>query len=234
MFGLAACSLFAAITLTGQNMQIFKGEVCLGTANRATYLGSTHSATECKGEHGKRGAHYFLADPVNNTVYRLEGHKRPGAFAGNDVIVIGSLDRETGTIYVEDLFRAFPQKVTQAKSVYIDCDACPRGMAVAWLAAFEELTDWGRFDVVPDPKKADLIFLLSANPYLGDYVTRDGPDKRPVSVDITYVNVVDPLTGKSFWDDSRQWGALLVARATKDLIAEFKEQLKLEETVGKS
>ncbi len=93
-------------------------------------------------------------------------------------------------------------------------------MAAAWRAAFEELSDWGRYDIDPDPKKADLIFLFSANPYLGDYVTRDGPDKRGVAVDITYMNVVDPQTGENLWGDSRQWGSLFVAKATKDLIEE--------------
>ena len=132
------------------------------------------------------------------------------------------------------MFRALPPKVTQAKSVYIDCDACPRGMAAAWLAAFQALTDWGRFDITPDPKKADLIFLFSANPYLGDYVTRDGPDKRPVGIDITYMDVVDPHTGESYWDDSKQWGAFFVARATKDLIGEFKEELEIEERVPRN
>jgi hypothetical protein len=127
------------------------------------------------------------------------------------------------------MFRTLPTLVTRAKSVYIDCDACPRGMAVAWMAAFQELTSWGRFDVVPDSHRADLILLISANPYLGDFVTRDGPDKRPVRVDITYMDVVDPRTGRSFWADSKQWGALLVARATKDLIGEFKQQLEIEE-----
>jgi hypothetical protein len=107
-------------------------------------------------------------------------------------------------------------------------------MAAAWLAAFEGLTDWGRFDITPDPRKADLIFLFSANPYLGDYVTRDGPDKRPVAVDITYMDVVDPKTGESYWNDSKQWGAFFVARATKDLIAEFKQQLEIEERVPRS
>ena len=53
-------------------------------------------------------------------------------------------------------------------------------------------------------RKADLIFLFSANSYLGDYGTRDGPDTRPVHVDITFMNVVDPHTGESLWGDSRR------------------------------
>ena len=84
-------------------------------------------------------------------------------------------------------------------------------------------------DRVPDPTNADLIFLFSANPYLGDYVTRDGPDKRPVIVDTTYLNVVDPRTGKSFWGDFGQAGAWFVSSATRDLIDEFRAQLEMDE-----
>ena len=82
--------------------------------------------------------------------------------------------------------------------------------------------------MIADARKADLVFVVSANPYLGDFASRDGPDKRPVAVDITYVNVVDPRTGQDLWGDSRQWGYLFVAKATRDLIDEFKTQLARE------
>jgi hypothetical protein len=232
--GVVAWVFLGALGLAAQGEQIFKGKICWVPGERAAVLGESQAAAQCTDARAKRGAKYVLSNPESKTVYQLNGHQKPKVLAGNDVVVIGTLDRATGTIDVADMFRALPPKVTRAKTAYIDCDACPRGMAAAWLAAFQELTDWGRFDITPDPRKADLIFLFSANPYLGDYVTRDGPDKRPVSVDITYMDVVDPNTGESFWDDSRQWGALFVARATKDLIEEFREELKIEEraTVG--
>jgi hypothetical protein len=228
-----ACVLFGALSLAAQGEQIFKGKICWVPGGRAAILDKSQATAQCTDAHAKRGAKYVLSNLENKTVYQLDGHQKPKTLAGNDVVVIGTLDKATGTIDVADMFRALPPKVTRAKSVYIDCDACPRGMAVAWLAAFQELVDWGRFDIVPDPRKADLVFLFSANPYLGDYVTRDGPDKRPVSVDITYMDVVDPNTGESFWDDSKQWGAFFVARATKDLIGEFKEELEMEEIAGR-
>jgi len=53
-------------------------------------------------------------------------------------------------------------------------------MAAAEPAALQALGDWERFDLIPNRRTADLIFLLSANPYLGDQVTRDEPDTRPV------------------------------------------------------
>ena len=231
--GIAACVLIGALSLAAQGIQVFKGKICREPGGRATSLEKNRATAQCTVTRAKRGAKYVLSDPENETVYQLDGHNKPKAFAGDNVVVIGTLDKATGIIDVGDMFRALPPKVTRAKSVYIDCDACPRGMAAAWRAAFQELMEWGRFDLTPDPRKADLIFMFSANPYLGDYVTRDGPDKRPVSVDITYMSVVDPGTGESFWDDSKQWGALFVARATKDLIVEFKDLLEFEERAGK-
>jgi hypothetical protein len=233
IIGVAAWVLFGALSLAAQGQQIFKGRVCMAPGGSAGILEKSQATTPCTVARAKRGAKYVLSNPENKTVYRLDGGNHPKEFAGNNVVVVGSLDKAIDTIHVADMFRALPPQVTTAKSVYIDCDACPRGMAAAWLAAFQELVDWGRFDINPDPRKADLIFVFSANPYLGDYVTRDGPDKRPVRVDITYMDVVDPRTGKSYWNDSKQWGALLVGRATKDLIIEFKEELAIEESAGK-
>ncbi len=82
--------------------------------------------------------------------------------------------------------------------------------------------------------QADLILVVSANPYLGDYLTRDGPDQRPVYIKITYMNVVDPHTGQSLWGDSKEFGSWLIPKATKDLVEEFKEQVKLDENAGKT
>jgi hypothetical protein len=103
-------------------------------------------------------------------------------------------------------------------------------MAVAWSTAFQYLTEWGRFDIVPDPKKADLIFLFSANQYGGDYLTRDGPDTRGVDVKITFLDIIDPNTGQSLWSDDRWWGSLYVSQATRDLLSEFKGHLAFTES----
>jgi len=116
-------------------------------------------------------------------------------------------------------------KVMEAKSALIVCE-CPRGLAVAEGRALQELQLWGRFQIVHRRERADLVFLFSANEYLGDYLTRDGPDKRPVSVDFTIMTVVDPHTGENLWSDSRRWGSWRVDHATRDLIAEFRQQIE--------
>jgi hypothetical protein len=228
--GVVACVLSGGLSLAAQEQQVFKGEICLGPAEPAATLETNQTTAQCTNTLVRKHASYVLSNPENKTVYRLDDQGKFKALAGENVIVSGILDKTTATIRVIDVIRVVPLKIMQAKSVYIDCDACLRGMAAAWWAAFQELTEWGRFDVVPDPKKADLIFLFSANPYLGDYVTRDGPDKRPVFVKITFMDVIDPRTGESLWHDSRQWGSWFVTEATRDLFFEFKEQLAVGES----
>jgi hypothetical protein len=117
------------------------------------------------------------------------------------------------------------EKITQANSVFIDC-VCPRELAEARDAALHQLQDWGRFRLAENHRQADLIFLFSGNPYLGDYLTRDGPDKRPVAIKSTIMTVIDPETGQSLWTDSREWGAWRVKGATKDLIDELRHQME--------
>jgi hypothetical protein len=126
----------------------------------------------------------------------------------------------------EDKPPLVPTKVLQSDTVYVDCSVCPRGLAVAQKTAFQALRAWGRFRVLEDHKHADLIFLFSANPYLGDYITRDGPDQRPVSIEFTIMTVIDPQTGKRLWTDWRRYGSLRVASATKDLIEELRNQME--------
>jgi hypothetical protein len=113
----------------------------------------------------------------------------------------------------------------QASSVYVDC-VCPRGLAVAREEALQQLQSWGRFQISQNRRETDLILLFSGNPYLGDYITRDGPDKRNVAIEYTILTVIDPNTGKSLWTDSRDWGSWRVKGATKDLITELREQME--------
>jgi hypothetical protein len=212
--------------------QIMRGQICDGAAR--TTSDSSKAGVDCKIDKLKRGDHFVFVSSQDQSVYQIDGGKKTKPFAGMNVVVIGSVDRRAGTINITDIYQALSPVVTRAKTIFIDCDACPRAMASAWRAAFEALSDWGRFDILPDPMHADLILIVSANPYLGDYTTRDGPDQRPVHIQTTYMNVVDPHTGASLWGDSKELGSWLVPRSTKDLVNEFREQLKLEESIPKT
>jgi len=118
-----------------------------------------------------------------------------------------------------------PAKVMKASTVYVDC-VCPRALAEAREAALAALQSWGRFQISQDRHETDLVFLFSGNPYLGDYITRDGPDTRPVFIESTIMTVIDPKTGASLWTDYRRWGSWRVRGATKDLINGLREEME--------
>ena len=93
-----------------------------------------------------------------------------------------------------------------------------------------ELKKWGRFRITSDKKSADLILLLSADPYRGGQIIfADGqtgsatsaegvqqdkvPDfNRQSPTRDAYLTVLDPRTGEKLWTDSHAWGGLLTGK----------------------
>jgi hypothetical protein len=120
-------------------------------------------------------------------------------------------------------------KISSAKTVYFDDQT---GVDAMGAAARAQLKKWGRFQVVQDKKLADLVFLLSADPYKGGHIifasgqtgTMDSsghvqedrvPDyNRQAPVRDAYLTVIDPQTGESLWSGSHVWGGLLTGRNT--------------------
>jgi len=117
--------------------------------------------------------------------------------------------------------------ILSAKTVYFDNRTGDDAVGTATLA---QLKKWRRFQTVRDKKKADLILLLSADPYHGGYiifasgqtgtVDADGhiqediiPNyNRLAPVRDAYLTVIDPTTGKSLSSDSHVWGGLLTGK----------------------
>jgi hypothetical protein len=238
----AVWTIFGGLNLAAQNKnqspklgqsQVFRGAItdsmCAGPKGHAAMLKTGESLAECTLKCIKMGATFVLYNPQTKMVYQLDDQTMPRTFAARDVLVVGTVNKTSGAIHVADIFPVLAAKVTQAKSVYIDCDNCVRGMEKANRAAVESLTDWKRFTLVQEPQKADLVFLFSANPYLGDYVTREGPDKRPVQIVNTYMNVIDPHTGASLWGGAGISGSWRVAGATKSLIGQFRARMEAED-----
>jgi hypothetical protein len=225
------CLLLCGVNVAAQ-VQAFKGAItdsmCAGPKGHAAMLKGNETPIDCTLACVKAGAKFVFYDPRNGTVYQLDDQVKPKAFAGRFVLLIGTL-QGASTIHVSEIAGQLPEKVTRAKTIYIDCDSCVRNMTTANKAALESLTEWKRFTIVQDPKKADLVLLISPNPYLGDYVTRQGPDKRPVNLLVTHVDVVDPSNGVSYWSDSNPAGSWRVAGATKDLIGRFRARLEAED-----
>jgi len=135
-------------------------------------------------------------------------------------------------------------KILSAKTVYFDDQT---GVDAVGAAALAQLQKWGRFQIVQDKKLADLVLLLSADPYHGGYIIfasgRTGtvdssghvqedrvPNyNRQAPVRDAYLTVIDPKTGQNLWSDSHVWGGLLTGTnsAGKRLVE------KLEKQVGK-
>jgi hypothetical protein len=139
-------------------------------------------------------------------------------------------------------------QVLSAKTIYVDNQS---GIAKLGDRAYEQLTKWGRFEVVQNRRQADLILLLSARQYDGGYVTTGGgttgtvddngninTTNNPsytthVTTNYTYMNLIDPKTGDSLWSDSKRWGNLYTGfhSATKGLIDELMKRIN-EQTGG--
>jgi hypothetical protein len=118
-------------------------------------------------------------------------------------------------------------KISSAKTVYFDNRT---GADAVGAAAVAQLKKWGRFEVVYNKHKADLILLLSADPYHGGYIifasgqTGSVDANGDIQEDVVpnynrlapvrdaYLTAIDPATGKSLWTDSHVWGGLLTGK----------------------
>jgi hypothetical protein len=134
-------------------------------------------------------------------------------------------------------------RILSAKSVYFDDRT---GMDAIAKKALSEVKKWGRFQIVQDRKQADLIFLLSADPYKGGYIIMSGGQTGSIDVhgkmDIdripnynkqapvryAYLTVIDPKTGENLWSDSHRWGGLLTGfnSVGARLVKKLEEQTK--------
>ncbi len=134
-------------------------------------------------------------------------------------------------------------KILSAKSIYFDDRT---GVAAVGDKAMGQLKKWGRFQIVQDRRQADLIILLSADPYKGGYIILSGGQTGTVdkngNIDVdpvpnfnrlapvryAYLTVIDPKTGENLWSDSHRWGGLLTGfnSVGERLIKELERQSK--------
>ncbi len=137
------------------------------------------------------------------------------------------------------------QTILEAETVYLDNRS---GFPNIGDRAYDELTKWGHFRVVQNPKDADLIFLLSATEYRGGYVSTGSTQQQgriddsgniemsgettttsqPVVYRRTHLTVIDPKNGESLWSDSKPWGNLYTGfhSATRGLIKNLRERIE--------
>lgn len=133
-------------------------------------------------------------------------------------------------------------RIMSAKTVFFDNQTGSDAIGKNTLA---QLKRWGKFRLVTDRKEADLIFLLSADPYKGGHVIFAGGqtgsiDNGHVTEDAVpnynkqsptryaYLTVIDLKTGDNLWSDKHLWGGLLTGfnSVGERLVKEFESQTK--------
>ena len=115
-------------------------------------------------------------------------------------------------------------RILSAKAVYFDNQT---GSDAVGNSALAQMKKWGRFQIVVDRKHADLIFLLSADPYSGGTILMSGgqtgtidsrghveedpiPHYDPQTrTRYAYLTVIDARTGDKLWSEEHVWGGLV-------------------------
>jgi hypothetical protein len=129
-------------------------------------------------------------------------------------------------------------KILAAKTIYFENKTASDTVGSNTL---DQLKKWGRFQVVSDPKKADLIMLLTADPYRdGELILSGGQTghidsqgqlsedqvpnyNRAAPTREAYLTVFDSSTNTKLWTASHVWGGVLTgvnsvgARLVKEL-----------------
>lgn len=136
------------------------------------------------------------------------------------------------------------QAIASAKTIYFEDKS---GVDAVGRKASAELSKWGRFQIVQDPKKADLIILLSTDPGQGGNLIVSGgqtatidsqghveEDRIPTfnKLDPTrraFLSVTDARSGMNLWSSSQRWGGLLTGfdNVGEHLVREFEKQASL-------
>jgi hypothetical protein len=134
-------------------------------------------------------------------------------------------------------------RILFAKTVYFDNET---GSEAVGNSALVALNKWGRFQIVPDRKEADLLFLLSVDPYRGGTIIFSGGQTGTVDsrgritedsvpqynkqspARYVYLAVIDLNSGDTLWSGEHAWGGLLTGfnRAGKHLVLELENQIK--------
>jgi hypothetical protein len=115
-------------------------------------------------------------------------------------------------------------RILSAKTIYFDNQT---GSPPIGIGALAELKKWGKFQIAEDRKHADLIILLTADPYPGRKLIISGgqtgsidaqghmyedtvPDYNYVSsTRYAYLTVIDAANGDKLWAEDHRWGGLL-------------------------
>jgi hypothetical protein len=120
-----------------------------------------------------------------------------------------------------------------AKTIYIDNSS---GQARLTDRCYDELTKWGRFTIVSDPAKADVVLEISTQVHTSGYSGHSTTDDygntntslNAQKIGSTTIAVLDHLNGRVLWSDTRPWGNLFTGfrSAGRGVIKELRERME--------
>jgi hypothetical protein len=108
---LAASLTLGSVSVAAQKDQTFSGEItdhqCAKMGSHQAMMKSMNMRTpkDCAFSCVKTGGKFVLYNAATKTVYQLDDQTKPEQFAAEKVVVIGALNKDTGTIHVTDIKR---------------------------------------------------------------------------------------------------------------------------------
>jgi hypothetical protein len=122
-----------------------------------------------------------------------------------------------------------PSQLFSAKTLFIENQAS----ADTADRAYDELKKWGRFEIVTDRTRADLIMSLSIKlpEHTGGHVSVWNSDGTYSSGHVsggtlgyTYLTILDAKTGESLYSDTKRWVAF--GSATRNMIKDLQKRIE--------
>jgi hypothetical protein len=100
---------------------------------------------------------------------------------------------------------------------------------------YDELSKWGHFKIVSDPRDADVIFQIGSHVQTSRYSGQSRTDAygntnttlSEDSTGFTTISVLDHMANV-LWTDTRRWGGLLngFRSATRDVVRELRKRME--------
>jgi hypothetical protein len=153
------------------------------------------------------------------------------------VVMMLAASTVAAPVHAQDQLAQLPQFLS-AKTIYLKNQT---GSDTVGANAVAELKKWKRFHVVENQKQADLVLLLSLEPYKGPDSASDNDgdldkgdfgrtphwnQQKPMRY--AYLTVIDPKSGMGLWTAEHIWGGLLTGfnSAGERLVKELEKQTK--------
>jgi hypothetical protein len=107
--GVVGLLALAVVSFATQKAKTFSGQIMdsqcakMGSHEMGYKMTNTSTPRDCTLACVRAGGHFVLYDAAHNVTYQLDDQKKPEAFAGENVKVVGTYDSTTKTIHVEKI-----------------------------------------------------------------------------------------------------------------------------------